>query len=156
MNEERKENFHDNKFSSMVYPTSKEENKGEEFDLFSPLEVPNQEGVNNRRKSAQAASSFSSSYYSSSSSEEEKHVEFDERDSNESENQVRGGNFRKSILKSQFLTNKRESKFQSSIMDKSNLVPQTRTSGTFRKIKTEVEGRLPIRRPSVVQPTLSK
>jgi hypothetical protein len=60
----------------------------------------------------------------------------------------------KSILKSAFLTNKRNSKYNNEFESKGKSMVMPEVSGSFRKIKTVVEGRLPIRRPSAVDPSV--
>lgn len=59
-------------------------------------------------------------------------------------------NTRKSILKSAYLTNKRQSHFHKNKLS----FMQPSEEGSLRKSKTEVEGRLPIRRPSQVDPSV--
>ena len=61
-----------------------------------------------------------------------------------------------SILKSQYLTNKRDSKYKARLGNKKDNYPAKDDSESMRKMKTEMEGRIPIRRPSVVEPTLAK
>ena len=129
---ERREKFQSAKVMSTDAKFEKEDSHFQE--IFPDLIIQEEDDANEILRSVQEIASSSQSYSSDSSSEEEK-KEFKEE--NRPKPVYRKSKVRKSILKSQILTHKRQSK-QSKGFNKN-----------MKKVKTlGDEGRLPIRRPS--------
>ena len=120
-------------------------NRGDISSSFPNLEFEESKIPELRRKSLNEISSESYSSSETSSEEEEKAIPNNVHVKPNGEfNKHSRRKARKSILKSQLLTTKRESKY------KSTLFTPSKASGNLQKFKTETEGRLPIRRPSVM------
>lgn len=112
-------------------------------DMFPEPIIEEKDEINYALNSEGDVQSFSESS-SSSSSEEEKKMESD--DPLKSKPKMKKLNYRNSILKSKLLTNKRQSFIKNSFDKKG--------SNKLRKFSTDVEGRLPIRRPSGINKML--